>query len=86
MYKHICLENINTLYKSSGKCNYKLHFKDNIESWMVSNTERFTDNSPITPGTPIIVKKRSARKSLRLFTEVLDVKNKTTVRRIGAAK
>ena len=53
---------------------------------MVSNTERFTDNIPISPEPPMIVKKCSARKSLRLFTEVLDVKDKTSVRQVGAIK
>ena len=53
---------------------------------MVSTPKRFTDNSPISPGPPIIDKKCSARKSLHLFTEALDVKNKTTVRRVGDAK
>ena len=38
------------------------------------------------PGPPTIVKKRSAIKSLRLFTEVLDVKNKTALLWVGAAK
>ena len=53
---------------------------------MVSTTERFTDNSTMSPGPPTIVKNFSVRKSLRLFTEVLDVNNKTTVRRVGDAK
>ena len=34
----------------------------------------------------MIVKKCSERKSIRLFTEVLDVKKKTAVRRVVAAK
>ena len=53
---------------------------------MVSTSGRFTDNIPMSPGPPMIFKKISARKSLRLFTEVLDIKNKTSVRRLGAAK
>ena len=53
---------------------------------MFSAFEKFTDNSPMSPGPPIIVKKCSARKSLRLFTEVLDVKKKAAVRRVGAAR
>ena len=52
---------------------------------MVSNPDRFKDNSPISPGPTTIVKKFSARKPIHLFTEVLDVK-KTSVLRVGAAK
>ena len=52
----------------------------------MSTPDKFTDNSPIPPGPPMIVKKCSASKSLRLFTEVFDVKKKTAVRRVGAAK
>ena len=50
---------------------------------MVSTPKRFTYNSPIPIGTSMIVKKCSAIKSLRLFTEVLDVKKKTPVYRVG---
>ena len=53
---------------------------------MVSTPERFTYNSPMSSGPPNIVKNCSARKQLRLFTEVLYVKNKTAVRRLCAAK
>ena len=53
---------------------------------MVYTPDIFIDNSPISPGTPMIVKKCIARKSIRLFTEVLDVKNKTAVRRVYAPK
>ena len=34
----------------------------------------------------MIVKKCSEIKSIRIFTEVLDVKNKAAVRRVGASK
>ena len=53
---------------------------------MVSTPEIFTDNSPVSPRPPMIVKNCSAKQSLRLFTEVLDVKNKTAVCWVGAAK
>ena len=53
---------------------------------MVSNPEVFTDNSPNVPTTSAPVKKKSARKSLCLFTNPLDVKQKTAKRRIVAAK
>ena len=53
---------------------------------MVSTIDIFTDNSPMSPGPPMIVKKCSERKSLCLFAEILDVKSKTAVCRVGAAK
>ena len=53
---------------------------------MVSNPEGFTYDSPITPMTSTPVNKPSARKSLCLFTKILDVKKKTATRRFGAAK
>ena len=40
----------------------------------------------MSPGDSVTVINPNARKSLRLFTGVLDVKNKTDVRQVGAAK
>ena len=45
-----------------------------------------TDNSPNVHMTPTPVKKPSARKSLCLFTNILDVKTTTAKRRFVAAK
>ena len=53
---------------------------------MVYTTEGFTDDSPISPMKSIPVKKPRARKSLCLFTNILDVKKKTATCRVGAAK
>ena len=53
---------------------------------MVSSTEVFTDNSPRSPMIPIPVNKPSARKYMRLFTNILDVKYKTDIRRFRGAK
>ena len=53
---------------------------------MVSTTEGFTDNSPISPMASTPVKKPSDRKSLCLFTNTLDVKNKTATRQVEDAK
>ena len=44
-----CLQNINKLYKHDGKCDGQQQFKDILEADMVSTTEGFTDNSPISP-------------------------------------
>ena len=52
----------------------------------MSTLEEFTDDSPSFPMTQTTVKKPSARKSLCLFTNIFDVKNKTAKRRVGAAK
>ena len=52
----------------------------------VLNPEEFTDDIHNVPMTSTPVKKQSARKSLCLFTNILDVKNKTEKRRVGAAK
>ena len=53
---------------------------------MVSTPEGFTNNSPRSPMKPTPVKEPSARKSLCLFTNILDVKNKTATRPVGAVK
>ena len=53
---------------------------------MVLTPEEVTYDSPNVPMTSTPVKKRSARKSLCLFTNILNVKNKTIKRRIGAAE
>ena len=53
---------------------------------MVSTPEGFTNDSPISTMKSTLVKKQRARKSLCLFTNILDVKKKTATRRVGAAK
>ena len=53
---------------------------------MVSNPEWLTTNIPSSSMTPIPVKKPSARKSLCLFNNILDVKKKTSIIWVGAAK
>ena len=40
----------------------------------------------MSPGPSVTIKNPTARKSLSIFTEVLDVKNKTVIRWLGAAK
>ena len=53
---------------------------------MVSTPEVFYDNSPRSPMDPPTLKKPSSRKSLCLFTNILVMKNKTAILRVGAAK
>ena len=79
MYEHIWPKNIKKLYKYAGKWAYQQKYKDNIEVVIVSTPERFTENIPMQPGLSVTVKNNSERKSLRIFTEVLDVKKKTAV-------
>ena len=53
---------------------------------MVSNHEGFTNNSPRCCMAPTPVKKPSDRKSLYLFTKILDVKKKIAILWVRAAK
>ena len=78
IYEHKCLENIKKLYKQAGKCDGQQKFKDILEADMVSTPEGFIDNSPIFPMTLTPVKKPNARKSLCMFTKILDVKKTAT--------
>ena len=82
----MCLENIKKLYKTAGKCDNQHHYKAILESAMVSTPEGSTDNSLMTPNPSVSNKNPSAIKSLHQFSETLDVKHKTAVRRLGAAK
>ena len=67
-------------------CDDQQQFKDIPEADMVSTPEGLTNNSPRSPMTPTPVKKLSTRKSLCLFTNILDVKNKAATRQFGADK
>ena len=53
---------------------------------MVSTPEGVTDNRPNVPMTSTPLKKPIARKSLCLFTNILDVKPKKAKHRIMATK
>ena len=76
IFEHRCLQNINKLYKHSGKCDSQQKFKDIIEAAIVSTPEGFTNNTPRYPMTPQTSKKLSARKPLCIFTNVLDLSKK----------
>ena len=65
IYEHVCLENINNLYKSYGKCDDQQHYKAILESEMVSTSEGGTVNITIPSIQYVTVKKTSARKPLR---------------------
>ena len=81
--KHRSLENIKKLYTSSHKCDNQQEYKYVLEAATVSTPERFTDNSPVSPGNFLTFRKPSKIKSLRLFTEFLYAKKKTAVRQVG---
>ena len=53
---------------------------------MVSKTEGCTNKIPMKPNPSVSTKNSSESKSLRQFTDTLDVKHNTAVRRFGAAK
>ena len=85
IYEHKYLENIKKIYKQAGKCDDQQQFKDILGDTMVSTPGGFIDNSPLSPMTSSPVKKPSAQKSLRMFTNLLDVK-KIAYCQVGAAK
>ena len=74
LYEHKFLQDINKSYKYASKCDDQKQFKDILEAAMFSTSEVSTNNSPISPMTSTPVKKPSARKSLCIFTNILDVK------------
>ena len=78
--------NIKKLYQHTGKCDGQQQYKDIIEAAMVSTSERFTNNSPRSPTNQTPARKPNERKSLRLFTKILNVKQKTAIRRVKSAK
>ena len=85
-FEHKCMNNIKNIYQHAGKCGVQQNIKDIIDTAMVSTPGEVIDNSPNVPMTSIPVKKPSARKSLCLFINILDVKPKTAKCRIMAAK
>ena len=85
IFEYICLQKIKKLYKHAGKCDDQQQIKDILEADMVSTPEGLTNISTRSPMTSTPVKKPSARKSLCLFTNILDVKEKIAIRRVKAA-
>ena len=81
MYKQH--KNIN---QHAGKSEDQQNIKYILYAAMVLTLEGVIDNSTNVPMTSKPVKKPSARKSLCLFTNILDVKNRTAKHRIVAEK
>ena len=78
------MNNIKKIYQHASKCDNQQNLKDIIDAATVSTPQGVTYNSPNAPMTSTPVNKPSARKSLRLFTNILDVKPQTEKRRIVA--
>ena len=71
------MNNIKKIYQHAGKCDDQQNLKDILETAPLSTPEGVIDNSPNVHITSSPVKKQSARKSLCLFTNILDVKPTT---------
>ena len=85
-FEHRCMNNIKKIYQHASKCDDQQNLKDIIYADVLSPPEGVTDNSPNVHMTSKPVKKPSDRKSLCLFTNVLDVKPTTAKRRFVVAK
>ena len=85
-FEHKFLNNIKYINKHIGKCDEQQKFKYILEAAMFSTPEEITDDIPILTMNQTTIKKPSARKSLRLFTSIFDVKKRTAIRRLGATK
>ena len=79
-FEHRCMNNIKNIYQHAGKCDDQKNLRDIIDAVILSTPEGVTDNSPNVHMTSKPVKKSSARKSLCLFTNILDVKPTTAKR------
>ena len=79
-FEHRCMNNIKKIYQHAGKCDDQQNLKDIIDAAILSTPEAFIYPSPTVHMTSTPVKKLSARKSLCLFTNILDVQPKTAKR------
>ena len=85
-FEHKFLNNTKKIYQHAGKWDDQQKLKDILDADMVLIPEGVTYDSPNLHMTSTPFKKPSARKSLCLFTKILNVKKKTAKRRVGAAK
>ena len=79
-FEQICMNNIKNIYQHASKWDDQQNLKDIIEAVLLSTPYGVTYNSTNVHMTSTPVKKPSARKSLFLFTTILDVKPKTAKR------
>ena len=80
------MNNIKNIYQHAVKCDDQQNINNILEAGLLSTSEGVTDNSPNLHMTSSPVKKPSARKSLCLFTNILDVKPTKAKCRFVAAK
>ena len=80
IYEHKFLEKIKKLYKQAGKCDDQQQFENIFEDAIVYTPEGFTSDSPIYPMKSTPVKKPCDRRSLRMFTNIFDVKKRRAAR------
>ena len=85
-FEHKCLNNIKKIYQHAGKCDDQQKFKYHLEAAMVSTPGEITDDILSLTMTETTVNKPSSRKSIRLFTNIFDVKNRTAMHSVGSAK
>ena len=76
-FEHKYLNNIKKIYQHAGKCDYQQNLKYIFDAAVVYTPEGVTDDSPSFPMTQTQVK-QNARKSLCLFTNILDVKRENS--------
>ena len=74
------------IYKHDGKCDDQQKFKYILEAAMFYTPEEITYDITSLTMTQVTVKKPSDKKQLRLFTNIFDVKKRTAIRCVGAAK
>ena len=86
MYEHRCLENINKLYKSAGKCDDQQKYKVILEAYIVSTPEGLVDNILMDVSTSGTLKNPSARKSRSRFLALLDIIQKNECTQNGSSK
>ena len=84
-FEHRCMNNIKKIYQHAVKCDDHQNLKDIIDADILYTPEGVTDHSPNVHMTSTPVKKLSARKSMCLFTNILDVQPKAAKRRFVAA-
>ena len=80
------MNNIKNIHQHAGQCDDQQNIKDNIDTAVLSTPEGVIDSSSNVHMTSSPVEKPSARKSLCLFTNILDVKPTTAKCRFVAAK
>ena len=85
-FENRCMNNIKKIYQHAGKCDDQKNLKDIVDADILSTPQGVTDNSPNVHMTSTPVKTLSARKSLCLFKNILDVPPKAAKRRFVAAK